>query len=123
MTGICPSLSLEQITLGVTWQPHRLQKTAKLQPRLVAKQRRGCAWKPSTQGQDKNPAGTVSLVGESKGPTVSHRAVQFCFIELRYPIALTPGFPPDYLPTCHLLVLELSRANKKGKTATIGDSS
>jgi hypothetical protein len=78
MTGICPSLSLEQITLGVTRQPHRLQKTAKLQPRLVAKQRRGCARKLSTQGQDKNPVGADSLVGESKGPTVSHRAIKLC---------------------------------------------
>jgi len=66
----------------------------------------------------KNPMGADSLVGEAKGPTVSHRAIKLCLCGCRYPIALTPGFSPDDIPTCHLIVLELSRANRSGKAAT-----
>ena len=40
-------------------------------------------------------------VGESKGPTVSHRAIELCSCSCRYPIALALGFLQDYLPTCH----------------------
>ena len=74
-------------------------------------------------GTQKNPAGAVPLVGATKGPTVSHRAIELCSKKGRYPIALTLGFLQDYIPTCHLLDLELSRAYKEGKAAALSDSS
>ena len=38
-------------------------------------------------------------------------------------IDLSLGSVTHFLSTCHLLVLELHRANEEGKAATIGDAS